>query len=588
MLNVNILYLDTDNVKTTGYYGGGWPQFGADYRIVYRYNFMLFCALSHTRGMVIIMGKKRILSFVSLTMAFVIVIIFSIPGSKSYAANLNATNNMKVMVPAYFNASSSNWATLAAQASKMPGNLYAIANPNSGPGAVMDSSYQTVINNVRSNSGKILGYVSTAYGKRSEADIKSDIDKWFSWYSIDGIFLDEMQITTGHVQYYQDIYNYIKSKNSSALVVDNPGYHLIDSCYLFYNGSRVTDVLCIYENSIGIDNITPPSWMSEYSSENFYMLPYNISSSNWQSTIEKAATKNCGWIYCTDTLQNPWGTLPSYFEQMCNYIYNRTLRISNVQSSNIDQTSATIRWTTNTPANSSVDYGTTTSYGLNYCNSSNLTDHSLGLTGLLPNTTYHFKVTSTDANGNTSSSPDNTFTTLNSGSSIKIDGHFSDWYGISAYARDPQDCGGGSNDVKALTVTSENNNLYARLAVYGIFSMSNVNILYLDTDNVKTTGFYGGGWPQFGADYRIVYNNDFMPPKLQKFAGSSQGDDTWKDVATLNGAYSGNCAEIEIPYNLLAANSGQAIKLLFRVDSDSTSDSAPDFWSSSMPTYTLK
>ena len=531
------------------------------------------------------MKKKRILSFVSFIMVFVIVIIFSIPGSKSYAANLNATNNMKVMVPAYFDASSSNWATLAAQASKMPGNLYAIANPNSGPGAVMDSSYQAVINNVRSNSGKILGYVPTTYGKRSEADIKSDIDKWFSWYSIDGIFLDEMQSDTGYEQYYQNIYNYIKSKSLSALVVDNPGWCSSESC-LYYNGNRVADVLCNFENGIGIDNVTSASWASKYSSENFYMLPYNISSNNWQSTVDKAAAKNCGWIYCTgETLPNPWSTLPPYFEQMCNYIYNRTLKISNVLSSSISQTSATIRWTTNNPANSRADYGTTASYGLNYCNSSNEINHGLGLTGLLPNTTYHFKVTSTDANGNTSSSPDNTFTTLNSGRNrIKIDGHFSDWYGISAYARDSRDFGGGNNDVKALTVTSENNNLYARLAVYGTFSMFNVNILYLDTDNVKTTGYYGGGWPQFGADYRIVYRDSFMPPMLQKFAGSSQGDDAWKDVATLNGAYRGNCAEIEIPYNLLAANSGQAIKLLFRVDSDS----APDFWLNSMPTYTLK
>ena len=337
------------------------------------------------------MKKKRILSFVSFTMAFVIVIIFSIPGSKSYAANLNATNNMKVMVPAYFYASSPNWATLAAQASKMPGNLYAIANPNNGSGAVKDSTYQTVINNVRSNSGKILGYVPTTYGKRSEADVKSDIDKWFSWYSIDGIFLDEMQSDTGYEQYYQNIYNYIKSKSLSALVVDNPGEDSSESC-LYYNGSRVADVLCIFENGIGINNVTSASWISKYSSKNFYMLPYNISSSNWQSTVDTAATKNCGWIYCTDTLGNTWDTLPSYFEQMCNYIYNRTLRVSNVQSSNINQPGATIHRTTNNPANSRADYDTTTSYGSNYCNSSNEINHSLGLTGLSPNTTYYFNV----------------------------------------------------------------------------------------------------------------------------------------------------------------------------------------------------
>lgn len=114
--------------------------------------------------------------------------------------------------------------------------------------------------------------------------------------------------------------------------------------------------------------------------------------------------------------------------------------------------------------------------------------------------------------------------------------------------------------------------------------MSTVNILYLDTDNNGSTGYYGGGWPGFGAEYRIVFSNGFNPPKLQSFTGGSQGSDFWTDVTTLDGAYSGGSAEICIPYSYIGKSAGSVIKVLFRPGQDA----APDFWQSAKPAYTLK
>ena len=67
---------------------------------------------------------------------------------------------------------------------------------------------------------------------------------------------------------------------------------------------------------------------------------------------------------------------------------------------------ATITWTTNKPANSRVDYGTSaSSLNLNVASATLVTAHSLTLTGLNAGTTYHFRVTSVDAMGNNSTSP---------------------------------------------------------------------------------------------------------------------------------------------------------------------------------------
>lgn len=85
--------------------------------------------------------------------------------------------------------------------------------------------------------------------------------------------------------------------------------------------------------------------------------------------------------------------------------------ISAVSASNITQTAATITWTTDENANSTVEYGLTTSYGQTASDTPLVTNHTIGLTGLSDSTTYHYRVKSTDAAGNQATSSDATFQT---------------------------------------------------------------------------------------------------------------------------------------------------------------------------------
>ena len=85
--------------------------------------------------------------------------------------------------------------------------------------------------------------------------------------------------------------------------------------------------------------------------------------------------------------------------------------ISNVQSSAITASSATITWTTDEASNSVVEYGLTTSYGSTASNPANVTSHSIPLSSLSANTLYHYRVKSTDAAGNTATSGDHSFQT---------------------------------------------------------------------------------------------------------------------------------------------------------------------------------
>jgi hypothetical protein len=93
----------------------------------------------------------------------------------------------------------------------------------------------------------------------------------------------------------------------------------------------------------------------------------------------------------------------------------------------IGATSVSILWHTDELSSSQVEYGLETTYGSLFPTEpdtdptvlgddeqplyAGVIDHSVILTPLIPNTTYHYRVKSKDAAGNESISPDKTFTT---------------------------------------------------------------------------------------------------------------------------------------------------------------------------------
>ena len=63
-------------------------------------------------------------------------------------------------------------------------------------------------------------------------------------------------------------------------------------------------------------------------------------------------------------------------------------------------TSATVTFTTCAPSVGTIDYGPTTSYGSTLSDMAATATHTFMLSGLLPSTTYYYKLVATDASGN--------------------------------------------------------------------------------------------------------------------------------------------------------------------------------------------
>ncbi len=95
--------------------------------------------------------------------------------------------------------------------------------------------------------------------------------------------------------------------------------------------------------------------------------------------------------------------------------------ISSVSSSGLTSSEATITWITDEASDTQVEYGTSAGYGSSTTLKSTLVkSHSQALSGLAPNTLYHYRVKSRDAVGNLALSNDYTLTTREKSSSLQI------------------------------------------------------------------------------------------------------------------------------------------------------------------------
>jgi parallel beta-helix repeat protein len=221
--------------------------------------------------------------------------------------------DMGIVVPAYFYASHSEWDFLAEAALNVP--LIAIMNPYDGPGLSYDSLYAEKVDAVRAAGGQVIGYVYTEYGTRSLALVKADIDQYYAWYNIDGIFLDEAPTDDDPtlLDYYAELYEYIRSAHPGAIVMLNPG---TDPAAAYM---AVGTHLMIFEDDFTVASFldwTPEAWMVSADPNIFAVLQHNCASSDDAVDIVQHAYANgIRWVYVTDdTAPNPWNTLPGYWD----------------------------------------------------------------------------------------------------------------------------------------------------------------------------------------------------------------------------------------------------------------------------------
>ncbi len=249
--------------------------------------------------------------------------------------------SVKILIPLYsyptwYNPSTYTWSDIAAATSKVP--IAAIINPKNGPdGEPPNQDYARGLEDLKQANVTILGYVFTQYGDRPIGEVKQDIDLYNDYYNLNGIFLDETASSADQLNYYQDIYEYIKTKTNLDLVVLNPGTH-IEQGYL---ARPAADIAVIFEdNSQAWIKYQPLSYLSSYEPGHFASLIHSVpDAATMKSHIDRAVARQIGYIYVTDDSptnpdRDPWNNLPSYWQEEIDYIesLNQRLERSSVSS----------------------------------------------------------------------------------------------------------------------------------------------------------------------------------------------------------------------------------------------------------------
>ncbi|STX29116.1 Spherulation-specific family 4 [Legionella beliardensis] len=218
-------------------------------------------------------------------------------------------DSQKIAVPSYFypctGSSNCYWDQLIKAA---PTAGIALINPANGPGSSKSTAYAQQVTRSKNAGQAVLGYVYTSYAKRSLAAVKADIDKFYQWYAVDGIFFDEgFSSNCGQLSYYQNLNNYVKAKGGKGITIVNFGTGTPE-CYI-----NSADILVTFESDYrAYVNWRPVGWETKYPASRFWHLVYGTAQSSLSNAISLTKQRHAGWVYVTpDVLPNPWDTLPS-------------------------------------------------------------------------------------------------------------------------------------------------------------------------------------------------------------------------------------------------------------------------------------
>ena len=212
-----------------------------------------------------------------------------------------------IAAPSYFYPGA-QWDQLAS-ASSVVG--LTIINPNSGPGSSSDPNYVSQVTKSKAAGLQVIGYVYTNYAARSLQQVEGDIDLYYSWYNVDGIFIDQVSTSCTIESYYASLNTYVKSKGGKGITVINPGQST-QECYI-----NSADIIVNFEGAYSDYLNWSTTWETKYSPSRFWHIVYAASSiTQATNAINLAKSRNAAWIYTTDlTLPNPYGALPTYWTQ---------------------------------------------------------------------------------------------------------------------------------------------------------------------------------------------------------------------------------------------------------------------------------
>lgn len=252
--------------------------------------------------------KRRLFVLASRRATLIVVAVVLLLGTAAgVTAALTAGGSQHcqhAFVPAYFYAAGT-WS----RADQARPSMMILDISGVGAGSAPDSHFQSVVSQARAAGVTILGYSSTAYGRRPAAAVEADARDYKAWYGVTGIFLDEVQGVTSELPYYRQLASYLRRVNPGAPIWLNPGGYPAQS-YM-----SVGSVVMVFEGTYAMyRHLRVPRWVASYQPARFAHTIYATSGAQMASAISLSRSRQAGYVYVTDRSgSNPYGALPSYW-----------------------------------------------------------------------------------------------------------------------------------------------------------------------------------------------------------------------------------------------------------------------------------
>ncbi|PSB56856.1 Spherulation-specific family 4 [Chamaesiphon polymorphus CCALA 037] len=257
------------------------------------------------------------------------------PNQMEIANQSSHQSKLQILLPLYiypnwYDRNNYIWNQVILAAKKVP--IVAIINPNNGPdNAPPNVDYQQGIKDLRQAGVKVIGYVPTNYANRDLQAVKADIDLYLKYFNVDGIFIDEAANQQDKLDYYHQIYRYLKSSSPSTdsirsiayTLIINPGTDVTEEFIL----QPVADTIVTFENYQSVwTKYHPPIARQKHSAQKFAALIHTTANHNlMKSTLDRVVKYKFSYVYITNDRpdtgdRNPWNTLPEYWQAQVNYI----------------------------------------------------------------------------------------------------------------------------------------------------------------------------------------------------------------------------------------------------------------------------
>ena len=158
----------------------------------------------------------------------------------------HADSGNGLIVPIY-GANDSYQRLITAKQQNPQTTIIAILNPSNGPASGQDAHWVSVVKSLRSAGVSVVGYVSTDYAGKPIDVASKEVDEYYAWYGVDGIFFDVG--TPNSHDYYKALTAHVKIPGTRHISIVNLGA-AVPASY-----ADAADVIIAYENSVVVSKV---------------------------------------------------------------------------------------------------------------------------------------------------------------------------------------------------------------------------------------------------------------------------------------------------------------------------------------------